>query len=209
MKRPRLFMERNPVIRRILFLAGAALVAVAPLAAKTPPTAQFDPARLSQHVQTLGSDAFEGRGPATNGETKTVAYITREFQAAGLKPGGDLVKQRLPYVRRVAVDERHLHLATFAVAVAEVCGQRQPAGAAADDDDAMRGLFHLGHPESGTCASPMLFHVDGSDMHGVSLSGLMPTSGDGRATSASANRPSSGRSRRLSGSRPSTTMLST
>ena len=38
-------------------------------------TAQFDPARLSQHVQTLGSDAFEGRAPATNGETKTVAYL--------------------------------------------------------------------------------------------------------------------------------------
>src|SRR5262245_13057492 len=53
-------------------------------------TTQFDPARLSQHVQTLGSDAFEGRGPATAGETKTVAYLTDQFAKAGLQPGGDL-----------------------------------------------------------------------------------------------------------------------
>jgi Zn-dependent M28 family amino/carboxypeptidase len=53
-------------------------------------TAQFDTARLSQHVQTLGSDAFEGRAPATAGETKTVAYLADQFAKAGLQPGGDL-----------------------------------------------------------------------------------------------------------------------
>jgi Zn-dependent M28 family amino/carboxypeptidase len=49
-----------------------------------------DPARLSQHVRTLSSDAFEGRGPATPGEQKTVAYIADQMKAAGLEPGGDL-----------------------------------------------------------------------------------------------------------------------
>jgi len=50
----------------------------------------FDAKRLSEEVKTLSSDAFEGRGPATTGETKTVAYVTEEMKAAGLIPGGDL-----------------------------------------------------------------------------------------------------------------------
>ena len=49
-----------------------------------------DPSRLSLHVKTLSSDAFEGRGPATPGEQKTVAYLVEQMKAAGLQPGGDL-----------------------------------------------------------------------------------------------------------------------
>jgi Zn-dependent M28 family amino/carboxypeptidase len=64
-------------------------------------TAQFDPARLSQHVQTLGSDAFEGRAPATNGETKTVAYLSEQFAAAGLQPGGDMVNGQRTWTQAV------------------------------------------------------------------------------------------------------------
>lgn len=48
----------------------------------------FDPARITADVKTLSSDAYEGRGPATPGETKTVAYIVAQMQAAGLQPGG-------------------------------------------------------------------------------------------------------------------------
>ena len=64
-------------------------------------TAQFDPARLSQHVQTLGSDAFEGRAPATNGETKTVAYLSEQFAGAGLQPGGDVVNGQRSWTQAV------------------------------------------------------------------------------------------------------------
>ena len=53
---------------------------------------KIDPALLSEHIKVLASDAFEGRGPATPGEVKSVAYITREFKAAGLQPGGDRTK---------------------------------------------------------------------------------------------------------------------
>jgi Zn-dependent M28 family amino/carboxypeptidase len=70
-------------------VASAILLATMPLSAAT--VDGFDPQRLAEHVKTLGSDAFEGRGPATEGETKTVAYLTQQFQAAGLQPGGDLV----------------------------------------------------------------------------------------------------------------------
>jgi Zn-dependent M28 family amino/carboxypeptidase len=64
-----------------LSLTSAAFSASAPT---------FDPKRLSDEVKTLSSDAFEGRGPATSGETKTVAYVTEQMKAAGLQPGGDL-----------------------------------------------------------------------------------------------------------------------
>ena len=49
----------------------------------------FDEARLTAHVKTLSDDSFEGRGPATAGETKTVAYISEQYAKAGLQPGGD------------------------------------------------------------------------------------------------------------------------
>ena len=51
---------------------------------------QFDPHRLSEEVKTLSSDAFEGRGPATEGEKRTVAYVIEQMKAAGLQPGGEL-----------------------------------------------------------------------------------------------------------------------
>jgi Zn-dependent M28 family amino/carboxypeptidase len=56
--------------------------------AQTSAGASIDPARLAGHVRTLASDEFLGRGPATPGEEKTVAYIAQQFQAAGLQPGG-------------------------------------------------------------------------------------------------------------------------
>ena len=67
-------------------LASAAVWAVF----ASPAAAQIDPARIVEHVKVLASDAYEGRAPATAGETKTVQYITEQFKAAGLAPGGDL-----------------------------------------------------------------------------------------------------------------------
>ncbi|MDE2435731.1 MAG: M28 family peptidase [Sphingomonadales bacterium] len=42
---------------------------------------------LKDVTRTLSSDAYEGRGPGTPAETKTVAQIISRFKAAGLKPG--------------------------------------------------------------------------------------------------------------------------
>ncbi len=44
---------------------------------------------LARHLSILASDEFEGRAPTTEGERKTVAYISAEFEKAGLAPGGD------------------------------------------------------------------------------------------------------------------------
>jgi hypothetical protein len=52
---------------------------------------QIEPSHLSHDVKVLASDEFEGRGPNTPGEAKTVAYLINQFEAAGLTPGGDLV----------------------------------------------------------------------------------------------------------------------
>ena len=67
-----------------LLLAAALAATPAP-----PAAAEVDTARVAAHVRALASDAFEGRGPGTAGEAKTVEYIVREFRRLGLKPAGD------------------------------------------------------------------------------------------------------------------------
>jgi Zn-dependent M28 family amino/carboxypeptidase len=44
-------------------------------------------ARIMEHIRVLSSDEFEGRGPGTAGEEKSVAYLQGEFKALGLLPG--------------------------------------------------------------------------------------------------------------------------
>jgi Zn-dependent M28 family amino/carboxypeptidase len=45
------------------------------------------PDQILAHIKVLASDEYEGRGPGTPGEDKTVAYLTDQFQKMGLKPG--------------------------------------------------------------------------------------------------------------------------
>jgi Zn-dependent M28 family amino/carboxypeptidase len=56
--------------------------------AATVPGGGIDAARLGQHVAVLAADSFMGRGPATAGEEKAVAYISAQMKQAGLEPGG-------------------------------------------------------------------------------------------------------------------------
>jgi Zn-dependent M28 family amino/carboxypeptidase len=44
--------------------------------------------RMASDVQTLSSDSYLGRGPATRGEELATAYIRDQLKAAGLQPGG-------------------------------------------------------------------------------------------------------------------------
>jgi Zn-dependent M28 family amino/carboxypeptidase len=80
----------NPQVHHVkpLFVAIFALTACTAAAAATPPS--FSTQRLSREVKTLSSDAFEGRGPATPAEDKTIDYVVARFKAAGVQPGGDL-----------------------------------------------------------------------------------------------------------------------
>jgi Zn-dependent M28 family amino/carboxypeptidase len=81
-------------------VAVAAVLASTALSAAVP-TTTIDPKRLAAHIQTLGSDAYEGRGPNTPGETKSVAYIISQFQAAGLQPGGVVVAGKRTWTQPV------------------------------------------------------------------------------------------------------------
>ena len=44
---------------------------------------------FAELVKTLASDEFEGRGPGTPGEEKSVQYIKAQFERIGLKPGNN------------------------------------------------------------------------------------------------------------------------
>ncbi|WP_313173979.1 M28 family metallopeptidase [Stenotrophomonas sp.] len=73
-------------MKRVVISLLAMSVSTALMAA--PP--KFDGARISADVKELSSDAYEGRSPATAGEDKTIAFLSRQFAAAGMQPGGDL-----------------------------------------------------------------------------------------------------------------------
>ncbi len=66
------------------------LFGAAPLAFAAPPESALQSitaAEIMQHVRVLSSDEFEGRGPATPGEEKTIAYLTTQLRQMGLQPG--------------------------------------------------------------------------------------------------------------------------
>ncbi len=78
-----------------------ATVLLAVTAAHAQDVPKIDPQHLSQDVKILASDEFEGRGPNTAGEVKATEYIARQFEAAGLKPGGDMVKGKRSWFQEV------------------------------------------------------------------------------------------------------------
>lgn len=61
-------------------------VAAAAMAAPDSPYQISAPSILAR-TKILASDEFEGRGPGTAGEDKTVNYLVGEFKKLGLKPG--------------------------------------------------------------------------------------------------------------------------
>jgi Zn-dependent M28 family amino/carboxypeptidase len=84
-----------------LILCTLALSISSALMASAVQAPTFDPHRLSDEVKTLSSDAFEGRGPATPAETKTINYVEAQMKAAGLQPGGDLVDGKRSWTQAV------------------------------------------------------------------------------------------------------------
>ena len=109
-------------------VAGAMALAAVPAAAQNAPS--FDPARLSSHVQALSSDAFEGRGPATPSEMRTVNYLIEQFRAAGLQPAGEVVNgerqwtQRVPLLKSDIAGTPHFEFRTPAGAVPLTQGEQ-------------------------------------------------------------------------------------
>jgi Zn-dependent M28 family amino/carboxypeptidase len=67
---------------------GAAVVNLPPDASVEAALATLSEAQLVEHVQILASDEYGGRAPSSPGEELTMAYLTEQFGALGLEPGG-------------------------------------------------------------------------------------------------------------------------
>ncbi len=79
-------------------------IAIAIISCKSEPKenttdVQVNETSIGIHIAALASDAFLGRMPFTEGETKTVNYLKEEFIKLGLQPGnGDSFFQEVPLV---------------------------------------------------------------------------------------------------------------
>ena len=118
-------------------LLATALIA-APMLAHAADAPKIDPAKLSAHIKILSSDAFEGRGPATEGEKKAVGYIVDQMKAIGLSPAGDLQKDgKRAWTQNVPLGR--FEMAGPVAASVTVGGQKQAL--AQGDDVAIRAAM--------------------------------------------------------------------
>jgi len=96
---------RTPFFAMLAFVFSLALDLAAQ--APSPPDAalkSFSADSVLKHIKVLASDEFEGRGPGSKGEEKTVKYLVDQFRALGLEPGnpdGTYV-QKVPLVEITA-----------------------------------------------------------------------------------------------------------
>ena len=83
-------------------------VLMASAAMAAPP---FSAKHISDDIKEISSDAYEGRGINTRAESKTIAYIEKQFKAAGLKPGGPKGQWTQDvHLRKFVVTDPHLSL---------------------------------------------------------------------------------------------------
>jgi Zn-dependent M28 family amino/carboxypeptidase len=80
---------------------AASAIALATVSVSAATTSGISPQRLSDIDKFISSDAFEGRGPATRAETKTIDYIADQFKAVGLQPAGDVVNGQRSWFQNV------------------------------------------------------------------------------------------------------------
>jgi len=81
--RPRDLFKILFVLFGIAALSGCSRGPSPPAAA----LASFSGDRLLDHIRTLSSDEFEGRGPGSKGEQLTIKYLQDQYRSAGLEPG--------------------------------------------------------------------------------------------------------------------------
>ena len=96
------------------------------LTAAAPASAEISAQRLSDIDKFISTDAFEGRGPATRAETKTINYIADQFRAAGVQPAGDTINGQRSYFQAVPL-RRSEFVAPPRFTSASVCFVEIPA----------------------------------------------------------------------------------
>jgi Zn-dependent M28 family amino/carboxypeptidase len=92
--------------------ALAALLSCAPRPTSEVQAPAFSEENLLEHIKTLSSDEFGGRAPGSDGEEKTVRYLTERFKEMGLAAGNPdgTYFQNVPLVSITATDESRLYL---------------------------------------------------------------------------------------------------
>ena len=104
--------NKEKAMKRCFAACLLALVACTPPgpSGDEPPVVSAE--RLMEHIKILSSDEFGGRAPGSEGEEKTVSYLTEKFKQIGLTPGnpdGTYV-QNVPLVGVMATEDSHLFL---------------------------------------------------------------------------------------------------
>ncbi len=83
----------------VIVLGGCTSVQEKRLSATDSLLLAIDGQAYNQHLAVLSHDSLEGRKPFTDGETKTITYLSTEFAKLGLSPGnGDSYFQEVPLV---------------------------------------------------------------------------------------------------------------
>ncbi|MEZ4686442.1 MAG: PA domain-containing protein [Bacteroidia bacterium] len=92
-----------------VIIAGS-LFACSPKAPESAPSttlAEIDTTYMASVVEEISSDAYMGRRPFTEGETRTLAFLENEVKKLGLAPGnGDSYTQDVPLVEIESLAEK-------------------------------------------------------------------------------------------------------
>ena len=82
-----------------LLLVGLFLAGCTPTDPQASALESITTTDLATAIETLASDEFEGRGPSSPGEERTMAFLQDKFQRLGLEPGnGESYFQAVPLV---------------------------------------------------------------------------------------------------------------
>lgn len=97
-------------MRKFLVLASALAIAACATTGGQSDVPAFghppmSPEAILGHVNVLASDEFEGRAPDSPGEERTIAYLQRAFEAAGLEPGARGADGRPAWTQEVPLSE--------------------------------------------------------------------------------------------------------
>ncbi|HYJ53591.1 MAG TPA: M28 family metallopeptidase [Allosphingosinicella sp.] len=79
-----------------------------------------DPRHLSEWTRALSSDEMQGRAPGTAGEARAVAWLSAQFAALGLEPGGENGgwTQLVPLIHTQVPVTSHFTIASHGEAIA-------------------------------------------------------------------------------------------
>ncbi len=87
-------MTNRPATQRIIAVVGVAVLLGMAVAqpgrgqnGSDVALAHFSGKRMLADIRVLSSGQYQGRGPGTEGEKLTIAYVEKQFRAAGLEPG--------------------------------------------------------------------------------------------------------------------------